>query len=121
MDQQQHKKMEQIKAYQSAMWLIIVALYFVISFTTHAWYITWLIFLVGAALQQLLKAALTDESIASQPPTREERQHAYTSALWLIIVILYFVISFTTRAWYITWIIFLIGGAVSSIVKVNIK
>ena len=104
MDEQQHKKMEQIKAYQSAMWLIIVALYFVISFTTHAWYITWLIFLVGAALQQLLKAALTDESIASQPPTREERQHAYTSALWLIIVILYFVISFTTRAWYITWI-----------------
>ena len=40
MDEQQHKKMEQIKAYQSAMWLIIVALYFVISFTTHAWYIT---------------------------------------------------------------------------------
>ena len=35
MDEQQHKKMEQIKAYQkSAMWLIIVALYFVISFTT---------------------------------------------------------------------------------------
>ena len=27
MDEQQHKKMEQIKAYQSAMWLIIVALY----------------------------------------------------------------------------------------------
>ena len=114
MDEQQHKKMEQIKAYQSAMWLIIVALYFVISFTTHAWY-------MGAALQQLLKAALTDESIASQPPTREERQHAYTSALWLITVILYFVISFTTRAWYITWIIFLIGGAVSQVVKVNIK
>ncbi len=119
--EEQQRKQEQVKAYRSAMWLIITALYFILSFTTHAWYITWMIFLVGAALSQLIRAALMDESMQNQPATREERQKAYTSALWLIIVILYFVISFTTRAWPITWIIFLIGAAVSSIVKVNIK
>ena len=36
------------------MWLLIVILYFIISFSTRAWYITWLIFLGGAAVECLL-------------------------------------------------------------------
>lgn len=39
------------------------------------------------------------------------------SAVWSITLVLYFLISFSTGAWYITWIIFLIGGAVESIIK----
>lgn len=39
------------------------------------------------------------------------------SALWAIITVLYFLISFSTGAWYITWIIFLIGVAVENIIK----
>lgn len=40
----------------SAMWLIIVAVYFIVSFNSGAWYITWVIFLIGAAANNLLKA-----------------------------------------------------------------
>ena len=32
-------------------------------------------------------------------------------------VVLYFIISFTTMAWYITWVIFIIIGMVNQIVK----
>lgn len=50
---------------------------------------------------------------------RDQRKHArraINSALWSIIVVLYFLISFSTGAWYITWVIFLIGGAAESII-----
>ena len=51
---------------------------------------------------------------------QESRKHArksINSALWSIIVVLYFVISFSTGAWYITWVIFLIGAAAENIIK----
>ncbi len=44
------------KSINGAMWAIITALYFVISFTTGAWYITWVMFLIGAALESVVKA-----------------------------------------------------------------
>lgn len=43
---------------------------------------------------------------------------AISSAIWSLTVALYFAISFYTGAWHVTWIIFLISGAVTSIVKV---
>lgn len=36
--------------------------------------------------------------------------------LWSIIVVIYFIISFITMAWHITWIIFLIGSAIQGII-----
>ncbi|HAN21732.1 MAG: hypothetical protein A2Y15_00485 [Clostridiales bacterium GWF2_36_10] len=42
---------------------------------------------------------------------------AVSSALWLFTVAIYMSISFITGAWYITWIIFLIAGAIESIIK----
>lgn len=42
---------------------------------------------------------------------------AFTGALWLAIVSIYLVVSFFTHAWYITWVLFPIGGAVSLILS----
>lgn len=42
---------------------------------------------------------------------------AINSAIWSLSTTLYLIISFYTGAWHITWIIFLIAGSVSSIVK----
>lgn len=42
---------------------------------------------------------------------------AVRSAIWAVTLILYFVISFATGAWYITWLIFIIGSAVLNIVR----
>lgn len=52
------QKKEKENAYAGAVWPIIVAVYFIISFTTGAWGITWVIFIIGAAVQQIIKAAL---------------------------------------------------------------
>ncbi len=44
------------KAISSAMWCIVTAIYFIVSFTTFAWHITWVIFLIGACAQAIIKA-----------------------------------------------------------------
>lgn len=45
-----------VKAISSIIWPITLVLYFVISFTTHAWHITWIIFLIAAAANAIVKA-----------------------------------------------------------------
>lgn len=42
---------------------------------------------------------------------------AMSSALWCLITVIYFIVSFTTMAWHISWVIFLIGGAIEGIMK----
>lgn len=42
------------KAISSALWTTIVALYFIFSFSTGAWYISWVIFIVGAAIESFI-------------------------------------------------------------------
>jgi len=55
-----------------------------------------------------------------QADTQDNRQmrRAVSSALWSLIVVLYFIISFTTRAWHISWIIFVVGGLVESLINI---
>ncbi|HCC34280.1 MAG TPA: hypothetical protein DEQ02_01065 [Ruminococcaceae bacterium] len=52
----------------------------------------------------------------SSKETRKKMRGALSSTLWIIITILYFVISFTTMQWHITWLIFLIGAAIESLI-----
>ncbi len=56
-EKQRRKRFKQIKgSLEGLMWLLIVIFYFLVSFTTHAWYITWIVFLGGAAVECLLDA-----------------------------------------------------------------
>ncbi len=50
---------------------------------------------------------------------RAKNKNAYSSVMWLLITAVYLLISFTTMAWHITWIIFLIGAAIEQIIKIN--
>ncbi|UOO38447.1 hypothetical protein IZU99_04125 [Oscillospiraceae bacterium CM] len=56
-----------------------------------------------------------------QSDTRDKKalRDAVSGAVWSLIVALYFIISFLTGAWYITWVIFIIGGAVQSLLNVG--
>ena len=44
------------KSISSIVWALIVALYFFISFTCMNWAYSWIIFLIGAAIEQIIKA-----------------------------------------------------------------
>ena len=44
------------RAISSALWALIVVIYILISFWTFAWHITWVIFLIGVAIEGIIKA-----------------------------------------------------------------
>ncbi|MPQ43843.1 hypothetical protein [Clostridium tarantellae] len=44
------------KAIESALWLLAVALFFIIGFNLNGWSYAWVIFIIAAALSQLIKA-----------------------------------------------------------------
>ena len=54
----------------------------------------------------------------SDTQNRKALRRAISSALWAIIVALYFIISFWTFAWHLTWIIFLLGFAAEAIINI---
>ena len=40
-----------------------------------------------------------------------------SSALWAVALVVYFLVSFSTGAWHLTWLIFVIAGAVNGVIK----
>lgn len=50
------KKTKEMKSIQSAISTLTLAAYFLVSFQTRAWHITWVIFLIGAAVGNIAKA-----------------------------------------------------------------
>ena len=102
------------KLYRSlngALWPIAVAAYFLISFGGGGWHLTWIIFLITPAISVLLKASL------GLIPFRR----AFTAAFWLTVNVLYFVISFATHKWAVTWIIYLIAASLHNVIKASFE
>jgi len=51
------------RAISTAQWAILVALYFIISFWTTAWHVTWIIFLLGAAAEAIINVFFTIKKV----------------------------------------------------------
>lgn len=61
------------------------------------------------------EASLKEESIPSSP--QSELRKAVSAIIWAVGLCVYFILSFATGAWYITWLLFLILPAVHGLVK----
>ena len=100
-----------LRAATGSIWLLTTALYFVLSFATGAWHLTWILFLIAPAVSSILNAVLDAKSHPGSG------RGAVIAALWLLTTAFYFVLSFTTRAWHLTWIVFLIAGAATGLIR----
>ncbi len=89
---------------------IALAAYLIISFATGAWHITWIIFPLAAAVKGLVKALMGDD-------TQNSFRKGINGLIWAIGLAAYFIVSLSTGAWCITWIIFPIVAAVQGLVK----
>jgi len=47
------------RAISAALWAVVVALYFIISFSVDAWHLTWIIFILGAAAEAFINLFFT--------------------------------------------------------------
>ena len=109
-------KSELGKSISGLIWAICLAVYLIVSFLTMAWHITWVIFPILGAVNALACAMIPAEN--PSPVQRNRRlKKSVSSMIWAIGLALYFIISFATMAWYITWVIFPIIGAVQGLVR----
>lgn len=115
-DDEDKPKSELGKSVSSLIWAIGLAVYLILSFLTGAWHITWVIFPILGAVNALVCALIPAEN-----PTALRRNSSLkkgiNSMIWAISLALYFIISFATMAWHITWLIFPIIGAVQGLVR----
>ena len=58
-----------------------------------------------------------DTSVPAAQPPQKELCKAVGAILWTVGLIFYFIISFLTRAWYITWVIFPMIGAAQGLLR----
>ncbi|MEI7884133.1 MAG: permease prefix domain 1-containing protein [Clostridia bacterium] len=75
-----------------------------------------------------LKYTKLDDTVVEEfrewKATNSNKHQAYkaiSSALWSITVVIYIIISFSTMAWHITWVIFLIAAAIESVIKAGFE
>ena len=87
------------------MWLLTVPVYLIGSMVTGWWKASWLIFLLASVAQTIL-SAVVDVNNEKKNPRRVLRK-CRSSVMWQMTVILYFVLSFATNMWGVTWLIFI--------------
>lgn len=119
-DEEEAPKSPLQKSISSIVWSVGVAVYFLISFAYGKWHITWVIFPILAALDKLLCVLVENKdynvslpSLPADPKLRKE----IAAVINILGITLYFVVSFTTHAWYATWLILIITGAVRGLVN----
>ena len=63
---------------------------------------------------------IVEEFMEWQTETHERKQMrgAISTALWSLILVIYFIVSFWTFLWHITWVIFIIGGLIESLINI---
>jgi hypothetical protein len=96
------------KAVNSALWPLLVAIYLALSFISGRWDITWILFVIGAALQMFIHWLFL-----STPAQRGKYWHGM---FWCSVTAIYFIISFAFRAWAWSWIMFVVAVALQQII-----
>jgi len=84
--------------------------YLIVSVMTRAWHLTWVIFPLTSAAKHVVLACLSPEGLI-------RNKKAIQKLIWAAGLAVYMLMSFETMAWYLTWLIFPICGAVWGLFK----
>lgn len=106
------KNLERIlEKISTCMWLCTVIVYFIFSFTYGGWHLSWLIFLwssIGQVILDMIKKYNRGK------PLKKVMKSGISDVFWIVITIIYIIISFTSGAWHLTWLIFLFGALIQT-------
>ena len=61
-------------ALEGGFWLLVVATYLIIGFVFRIWHFSWIIFIIAAAIQQIVRAIYLYK--LPSPPTEEDRNES---------------------------------------------
>ena len=99
-------------------WALGLGVYFLVSFTTGAWHMTWVFFPILGALDSLVSAIIRNQEALHSDvmfPSKQRVRKAIGKLIWAIGLAIYFLFSFATSAWYMSWLIFPMIGAVQGL------
>lgn len=102
------------KSISAFVWAIGLVVYLAVSFLTGAWHVSWVIFPILGAISNLVCALLPAENPLAGQQKRRLRK-GVRDLIWAVGLAVYFLLSFATMAWYITWVVFPIVGAVQGL------
>lgn len=97
------------KAVSAAVWAVGLAVYILWSVPSGAWYVTWVIFPILAALDGLLMVLVKQKE--QQKPVSLPTEKDNTSRkrikqwIWIIGILLFVIVSLRTLAWGATWLL----------------
>ena len=74
-----------------------------------------ILILLGRKKAAVIERKEEDDSVQRSP--RQELRKGVNSLIWAIGLAVYFIISFATMAWYVTWVIFPIIAAIQGLVR----
>ena len=106
------------KGISALIWALGLAVYILWSFTSGAWYATWVIFPILAALDSLISVMIQKREAGSYrgiQPNQKRMRRNIGKLIWAIGVAVYFIFSYITHAWYISWLPIPITGAVQGL------
>lgn len=102
----------------SSLWLLVVIVYLLFSLTFGGWWYTWLIFLWGAIGQTFFDMI---KKYNRGTPLKKVLRKGISAIMWLAITIAYFVFSFATGKWALTWILFIFGALLENVINIFCK
>ena len=102
------------KSISAFVWTIGLVVYLTVSFLTGAWHVRWVIFPSLGAISNLVCAMLPAKNPLAGQQKRRLRKRV-CDLIWAVGLAVYFLLSFATMAWYITWVVFPIVGAVQGL------
>lgn len=109
------------KGISALIWALGLAVYILWSFTSGAWYATWVIFPILAALDSLLTVLVKQKeqqgsirfSFGADKPLRKRIQNW----IWIVGIFLFIIVSLRTLAWGATWLILPATAAAAQLAK----
>ena len=108
------------KCAESLLWAIGLAIYFLWSFTSGAWHITWVIFPILGALEDLVLELVRQKELTGTITMPASDDHSFRKRIkkyvWTIGITLFVIMSLRTQAWGATWLMIPITAAVVQLV-----
>ena len=118
-DKEEHTpKSELRKSLSNVIWAVGLGVYLILSFSTRAWHMTWVLFPILGALDSLIAAIIRNQEALHSDvmfPSKEKVRKSIGKLIWAVGVAIYFILGAATKAWYIIWLLFPITGAVQGL------
>lgn len=108
-EKQYKREKKRCNTFYSWYWPVVACVYLLVGFLIRgAWAYSWILFLAAAAGANLYRFFVVKSNVRA-------RRSALNGAVWTGTVAIYFILSFATMRWDVTWLVFLLGVAASNI------